>query len=145
MLRQLMGQIIMVVAADTTSQNAVNQALATIESCEIVLMMLNKAARRTSAPITAITPMTTLCGRRRRAPAAEHTVRFPCIPTPWSRRRPRATLVAALLAASLLAVAGAVARRRTCASFRRSSVQETLTNNVNLSPIGSERADLVTE
>ena len=40
-----MGQIVMVVAADATSQHAVNQALATIESCEIVLMMLNKAAR----------------------------------------------------------------------------------------------------
>ncbi|MEO8740546.1 MAG: XrtA-associated tyrosine autokinase [Casimicrobiaceae bacterium] len=38
-----MGQIIMVVGADTTSQHAVTQALATIESCEIVLMMLNKA------------------------------------------------------------------------------------------------------
>ena len=38
-----MGQIIMVVAADSTSQNQVNQALATIESCEIVMMMLNKA------------------------------------------------------------------------------------------------------
>jgi receptor protein-tyrosine kinase len=40
-----MGQIIMVVAADTTSQYAVNQALSTIESCEIVLMMLNKARK----------------------------------------------------------------------------------------------------
>jgi exopolysaccharide/PEP-CTERM locus tyrosine autokinase len=40
-----MGQIIMVVAADATSQHAVNQALATIESCEIVLMVLNKASR----------------------------------------------------------------------------------------------------
>ncbi len=29
-----MGQIVMVVAADATSQHAVNQALATIESCE---------------------------------------------------------------------------------------------------------------
>ncbi len=38
-----MGQIIMVVAADSTTQPTVNQALATIESCEIVLMMLNKA------------------------------------------------------------------------------------------------------
>ena len=38
-----MGQIIMVVGADTTSQHAVTQALATIENCEIVLMMLNKA------------------------------------------------------------------------------------------------------
>jgi exopolysaccharide/PEP-CTERM locus tyrosine autokinase len=40
-----MGQIVMVVAADTTSQHAVAQALATIESCEIVMMMLNKASR----------------------------------------------------------------------------------------------------
>jgi protein-tyrosine kinase len=38
-----MGQIVMVVAADSTRQHAVNLALATIESCEIVLMMLNKA------------------------------------------------------------------------------------------------------
>jgi len=38
-----MGQIIMVVAADSTSQNVVNSALATIDSCEIVLMLLNKA------------------------------------------------------------------------------------------------------
>jgi protein-tyrosine kinase len=40
-----MGQIVMVVAADTTTQHAVNQALSTIESCEIVLMMLNKARK----------------------------------------------------------------------------------------------------
>jgi len=40
-----MGQIVMVVAADATTQHAVNAALATIESCEIVLMMLNKASR----------------------------------------------------------------------------------------------------
>ena len=40
-----MGQIIMVVAADATSQHAVNQALSTIESCEIVMMVLNKASR----------------------------------------------------------------------------------------------------
>ena len=40
-----MGQIVMVVAAGSTSQNALNQALATIESCEVVLMMLNKASR----------------------------------------------------------------------------------------------------
>jgi receptor protein-tyrosine kinase len=40
-----MGQIVMVVAADSTSQHAVAQALATIESCEIVMMMLNKASR----------------------------------------------------------------------------------------------------
>jgi exopolysaccharide/PEP-CTERM locus tyrosine autokinase len=40
-----MGQIVMVVAADATSQHAVNQALSTIEGCEIVLMVLNKARR----------------------------------------------------------------------------------------------------
>lgn len=38
-----MGQVVMVVAADSTRQQAVNLALGTIESCEIVLMMLNKA------------------------------------------------------------------------------------------------------
>jgi protein-tyrosine kinase len=38
-----MGQIIMVVAADATSHHAVEQALGTIESCEVVLMALNKA------------------------------------------------------------------------------------------------------
>lgn len=40
-----MGQVIMVVAADVTSRHAVTQALATIESCEVVMMMLNKASR----------------------------------------------------------------------------------------------------
>ena len=40
-----MGQIVMVVAADATSQHAVGQALATIESCDVVLMALNKASR----------------------------------------------------------------------------------------------------
>jgi receptor protein-tyrosine kinase len=44
-LATLMGQIVMVVAADSTTQHAVTQALSTIESCEIVLMMLNKARR----------------------------------------------------------------------------------------------------
>jgi receptor protein-tyrosine kinase len=39
-----MGQILMVVAAEATSQNVVNHALSTIESCEVVLMMLNKAS-----------------------------------------------------------------------------------------------------
>jgi protein-tyrosine kinase len=38
-----MGQIVMVVAADSTRQNQVTLALSTIESCEVVLMMLNKA------------------------------------------------------------------------------------------------------
>jgi protein-tyrosine kinase len=40
-----MGQIVMVVAADSTSQHAVNQALATVEGCEVVMMVLNKASR----------------------------------------------------------------------------------------------------
>ena len=44
-LATLMGQILMVVSADSTSQHAVTQALATIDSCEVVLMMLNKASR----------------------------------------------------------------------------------------------------
>jgi receptor protein-tyrosine kinase len=38
-----MGQIVMVVAADSTRQHAVNLALAAIERCEVVLMLLNKA------------------------------------------------------------------------------------------------------
>jgi protein-tyrosine kinase len=38
-----MGQIVMVVAAETTSHNALTQALSTIESCEVVMTMLNKA------------------------------------------------------------------------------------------------------
>jgi receptor protein-tyrosine kinase len=40
-----MGQIVMVVAADSTRQQAVNLALSTIESCEMVMMMMNKASR----------------------------------------------------------------------------------------------------
>jgi exopolysaccharide/PEP-CTERM locus tyrosine autokinase len=40
-----MGQIVMVVAADATSQHAVTQALSTIDGCEVVLMVLNKASR----------------------------------------------------------------------------------------------------
>ena len=40
-----MGQVIMVVAADSTTRHAVHQALATVENCDIVLMMLNKASR----------------------------------------------------------------------------------------------------
>jgi receptor protein-tyrosine kinase len=37
------GQIVMVVAADSTSRQAVEEALATIERCECVMMLLNKA------------------------------------------------------------------------------------------------------
>ena len=40
-----MGQILMVVAADSTLQSEVSLALSTIDSCEIVHMMLNKASR----------------------------------------------------------------------------------------------------
>jgi exopolysaccharide/PEP-CTERM locus tyrosine autokinase len=40
-----MGQIIMVVGADRTAQHAVKLALTAIEKCEIVLMLLNKAAK----------------------------------------------------------------------------------------------------
>ena len=45
MLASHMGQIIMVVEADRTAQATVVQALETVESCPIVLMVLNKAAR----------------------------------------------------------------------------------------------------
>ena len=40
-----MGQIIMVVESDRTSQTAVMRAIETIESCPIVLMVLNRAPR----------------------------------------------------------------------------------------------------
>jgi protein-tyrosine kinase len=40
-----MGQVLMVVAADRTLQSEVNLALSAIDSCEVVHMMLNKAAR----------------------------------------------------------------------------------------------------
>ena len=42
-LATYMGQVVMVVAADATSRHVVNQALTTIEQCEVVLMLLNKA------------------------------------------------------------------------------------------------------
>jgi exopolysaccharide/PEP-CTERM locus tyrosine autokinase len=40
-----MGQIVMVVEADQTTQVAVKQALETIENCPVVLMVLNKVAQ----------------------------------------------------------------------------------------------------
>ena len=40
-----MGQIVMVVAAQTTSHQALKQAMGTIEGCDVVLMMLNKAQK----------------------------------------------------------------------------------------------------
>ena len=38
-----MGQIVMVVEADKTTQGALESAMATIESCDVVMMVLNKA------------------------------------------------------------------------------------------------------
>jgi receptor protein-tyrosine kinase len=43
-LASRMGQVLLVVAAETTSQNSVSQALTTIETCPVVLTMLNKAS-----------------------------------------------------------------------------------------------------
>jgi protein-tyrosine kinase len=40
-----MGQIVMVIAADTTPRKTVSHALTTIERCEIVLMVLNKTTK----------------------------------------------------------------------------------------------------
>ena len=40
-----MGQIVMVVAADTTPRRTVTHALATIERCEVVLLTLNKSVK----------------------------------------------------------------------------------------------------
>jgi protein-tyrosine kinase len=40
-----MGQILMVVSADSTARATVQAALTTIENCDIVLMMLNKASK----------------------------------------------------------------------------------------------------
>jgi protein-tyrosine kinase len=38
-----MGQIVVVVHADQTAQSAVQQAIATIESCPVKMMLLNRA------------------------------------------------------------------------------------------------------
>ena len=40
-----MGQVILVVEAKRTPQKAVLQALATVESCPVVMPLLNKASR----------------------------------------------------------------------------------------------------
>jgi len=40
-----MGQVVLVVEANRTRQSAVNQALATIESCPVVMLLLNKVER----------------------------------------------------------------------------------------------------
>lgn len=39
-----MGQLVVVVAAETTTHGELGQALATVESCPVVLMLLNKAS-----------------------------------------------------------------------------------------------------
>jgi protein-tyrosine kinase len=44
-LATYMGQVIVVVEADRTSQKSLEQALATIDSCPVVLPLLNKIAR----------------------------------------------------------------------------------------------------
>lgn len=40
-----MGQLVMVVAAETTTQGVLTQALATVEACPVVMMLLNKASQ----------------------------------------------------------------------------------------------------
>ncbi|MBI1398188.1 MAG: chromosome partitioning ATPase [Betaproteobacteria bacterium] len=45
-LAQHMGQIVYVVEADQTAQNTVQEAIATIESCPVVMAVLNKASFR---------------------------------------------------------------------------------------------------
>lgn len=44
-LARHMGQVVMVVAADVTPRHVVRQALALIEDCEVVLMLLNKTTK----------------------------------------------------------------------------------------------------
>ena len=44
-LATYMGQVVVVVEADRTPQKSLNQALATIESCPVVLPLLNKISR----------------------------------------------------------------------------------------------------
>ena len=44
-LATYMGQVIVVVEADRTPQKSLNQALATIDSCPVVLPLLNKISR----------------------------------------------------------------------------------------------------
>lgn len=44
-----MGQVIMTVAADSTTEHSAKQALALIERCEVVLMLLNKATTSSTA------------------------------------------------------------------------------------------------
>ncbi len=48
-LAALMGQVVMVVGADSTARSVVREALALIERCEVVLMLLNKATTSSTA------------------------------------------------------------------------------------------------
>jgi receptor protein-tyrosine kinase len=45
-----MGQVIFAVAANSTTRNLVKQALALVEQCEVVLMLLNKTAKAALGP-----------------------------------------------------------------------------------------------
>jgi len=49
-LATYLGQILFVVEADRTAQATINEALATIESCPVVMTVLNKARRTADAP-----------------------------------------------------------------------------------------------
>jgi hypothetical protein len=62
-----MGQIVMVVESNKTTQAAVKQALSTIESCPVKLMLLNKAAHSGPVPMATamVTAMVTATTRRR--------------------------------------------------------------------------------
>jgi protein-tyrosine kinase len=48
-LAALMGQVVMVVGADSTARSVVREALTLIERCEVVLMLLNKATTSSTA------------------------------------------------------------------------------------------------
>lgn len=48
-LAELVGQVILVIAADSTPQNAVNDAVAILENCDVLMTLLNKTKRAPSA------------------------------------------------------------------------------------------------
>jgi receptor protein-tyrosine kinase len=49
-LATYLGQVLFVVEADRTAQATINEALSTIESCPVVMTVLNKARRTADAP-----------------------------------------------------------------------------------------------
>jgi protein-tyrosine kinase len=49
-LATYLGQVLFVVEADRTAQSTINEALSTIESCPVVMTVLNKARRTADAP-----------------------------------------------------------------------------------------------